>query len=174
MPSSRMVDFFMPSKFEDNCDKAYNLSQGYIDDNSTPLPSGKLSTKRGYRIILNRVFSLNGNKKNIILGIGWQRYILKYSAVYSKLHMNIGSNSMSIIGEESETIVQTPIVRAGFEWKPQSRVGFSVFGICNPLNKPVKMKAILESYSPVGIEEIVVRKIIFPRYYIGTSIALYF
>jgi curli biogenesis system outer membrane secretion channel CsgG len=73
----------------------------------------------------------------------------------------------------NNTKLFTPYLRTGVEWRPQERFGWSVFANLNLLSKDYEQGVTVgKSGSPE--RDITLWKVSLPRFYIDTSIALYF
>lgn len=67
----------------------------------------------------------------------------------------------------------TPYLRTGIEWRPQERFGWSIFGNLNLLSKDYEQGVTVSKLgSPT--RDITLWKVSLPRFYIDTSVALYF
>jgi len=171
-PTSKwMTDFFFFSQLQDKSDRAFdmgNLAAG----TETMLPAGKLFAQNGYRLTLNRVFP--SENTNVYFGLGWQKFKMRFSSVAGSWLWDINSGGGATPATKSFEI-DMPVARAGFEWRPQRRIGLAIFGSYNPAVKPLKMKVRTWTWAgSVVSEEVVVREVVFPQYSLDATLALYF
>jgi hypothetical protein len=83
------------------------------------------------------------------------------------------------INESADLII--PMIRAGLEWRPQARFGWAVNGNLN-LTTPKYEETVTVQYTQYvqGVSKeflrpgIVMRRVIFPRFYFDTAVSLYF
>lgn len=167
-PASRwMTDFFVYSKFQDDAGNVFN----YAGDDANAIPSGKLYTHYGYRFVLNRVFP--GDRVNLYLGVGWEKIRFHFLSMPRGVCWSANADGIRICSAKSAANVSIPLVRAGAEWRPQRRIGLGLFGNYSLTSPAVRMNGYFLNDSG-SIEEVLLRKVSFPRLTVEGTLAFYF